>query len=293
MKRLLITGASGFLGYHLLRVAAKEWEVFGTSHTHSFDFKNAVAIDCDITNYIELGNYFDDIEPDAVIHAAAISDANFCQNNKELSYSVNVEATRNIAGICSDYHIPFVFTSTDLVFDGRQGNYKEDAPKNPLSIYGEQKAIAEDELLKIYPEALIFRLPLLFGYPEANTSNYLAKFLSAIGNRETVKLFHDEYRSVCGARSISEGILHLMERNTGVIHLAGKEKLSRYDFGMKVASAFGLDTSLLHLCSQKELAMAAPRPADVSLDIVKALSLGFKPLSTEDELKLIAEAGYF
>jgi dTDP-4-dehydrorhamnose reductase len=292
MKHLLITSASGFLGYHLLRLAAKQWEVYGISNTNAFDFKNAVAIKCDITNYIELGNYFDDIEPDAVIHGAAISDANFCQQNKELSYAVNVEATANIAGICSDYHIPFAFTSTDLVFDGKQGMYKEDAVRNPVSAYGEQKATAEDEILKIYPEASVFRLPLMFGYPEASASNYLRKFLLAIRSKETVKLFYDEYRSVCGARSIAAGMLHLIENTNGVIQLGTRDKLSRYDFGMRAALAFGLDTSSIQSCSQKELIMTAPRPADVSLDISKALSLGFSPLCVDEELNLIATGNY-
>ncbi len=291
-KKLIITGASGFLGYHLLRVTSAEWEVYGITHSKGFDFKNALAINCDLRNYIELGNFIDDIEPDAIIHTAAISDANFCEQNKELSYEVNVEATKNLAGICCDFKIPFAFTSTDLVFDGKQGMYKEDDAKNPLSVYGEQKSIAEYEALRIYPEATIFRLPLMFGAAEASAFNYLQKLIAQIKNSETAPLFHDEYRSVCGAKSIAKGILKLINE-TGTIHLAGKEKLSRYEFGLKAAKAFGLDESLLHSCSQKEVKMAAPRPADVSLNISKAKSLGFAPLSVDEELNLIATGKYF
>ena len=292
MKKLIITGASGFLGYHILRLAEPDWEVYGITHSKSFDFAKAVAINCDLRNYIELGNFIDDIEPDAIIHTAAIADANFCEQNKELSYEVNVEAAKNLAGICCDYNIPFVFTSTDLVFDGKRGMYKEDDAKNPVSVYGEQKSAAEDEVLRIYPLASIFRLPLMFGFPDASTSNYLQKFISQIENEEPVKLFYDEYRSICGARSIAEGILKLMG-NAGVIHLAGKENLSRYEFGLKAAKAFNLNQSLLESCSQKDVKMAAPRPADVSLDISKAVSLGYAPIYLEEELKLIAEQKYF
>lgn len=293
MKRLLVTGASGFLGYHLLRLASVDWEVYGIAHSKSFSFKNTTVINCDIRNYIELGNFIDDIEPEAVIHTAALSDTNFCEQNKALSYEVNVEATRNLAGICCDYNIPFSFTSTDLVFDGKKRMYKEEDEKNPLSTYGEHKSIAEDEVLKIYPGATALRLPLMFGNPEASASNYLNKFLLQLKNRETVKLFHDEYRSVCGARSIAQGILKLFENNSGIIHLAGKEKMSRYDFGVTAARVFQLDASLLLSCSQKDVQMNAPRPADVSLDISKAVSLGFAPLRAEDELKLIAMDNYF
>ncbi len=292
MKRLLITGASGFLGYHLLRVAAKDWEVYGITNSNSFDFVNTVGVSCDICNYIRLGNLIEDIEPDAIIHTAAISDANFCQQNKELSHEVNVEATKNLAGIACDYNIPFAFISSDLVFDGKKGMYKEEDDKNPVSIYGEQKALAEEEVLEIYPGAVVFRLPLMFGYPEANSSNYLVKFLLQIRNKEIVKLFLDEHRNVCGAKSIAEGILKLFENNSGIIHLAGKEKLSRYNFGIKAANAFQLDTILIQPCLQKDVKMNAPRPADVSLDISKALSLGFAPLSVDEELKLIAANKY-
>ena len=81
--------------------------------------------------------------PDAVIHTAAISDANFCQTNRSLSYAINVEATKNLAGICSDYHIPFAFTSTDLVFDGKRGMYKEYNEKNPTDQLTDDEIIDE------------------------------------------------------------------------------------------------------------------------------------------------------
>ncbi len=287
-KKLLITGASGFLGYHVLRAAENDWEIYGITHSKNFNCKNAIPISCDIRNYIELGNFIDDIEPDAIIHTAAIADANFCEQNKDLSYEVNVEATKNLAGIGADYNIPFAFTSTDLAFDGAQGMYKEDAQKNPLNVYGEQKSIAEEEVLRIYPNATVFRLPLMFGELEASPSNYLQKFISQIKNGEKISLFHDEYRSVCGAKSIAKGILKLLNEK-GIIHLAGKEKLSRYEFGLKAAKAFQLNETLLHSCSQKDVKMAAPRPADVSLDISKAVSLGFAPLNADEELKLIAD----
>lgn len=290
MQKLLLTGASGFLGYHLLRLA-REWEIYGIAFSKPFRYAPSTTLVSDLTNYIELGNLFEDITPDAVIHTAAVSDANFCEQNKEQSYALNVEATKNIAGICSDYQIPFVFTSTDLVFDGKKGMYKENDQKNPLNAYGEQKALAEDEVLRIYPSATIMRLPLMFGQPQASDTNYLQKFIGEIRSNKPVKLFTDECRSIAGARSIAQGILQLMNCS-GIIHIAGNETLSRYSFGMKAADVLSLDTSLIKACSQKDVKMAAARPADVTLDISKAISLGYKPLSVDEELKLLTTPNY-
>ncbi|MDB5281547.1 MAG: dTDP-4-dehydrorhamnose reductase [Bacteroidota bacterium] len=291
-KKLLITGASGFLGYHLLRVAAKDWEVYGFGNTHNIDFGDAVVLQCDITNYIALGDYFEDIEPDAVIHAAAIADGAFCQNNKAKSYEVNVEATRNLAGICCDLQIPFAFTSTDLVFDGKKGMYTEEDVKNPLSVYGEHKSIAEEETIKIYPGASVFRLPLMFGHLEASYNSYFHKFLMQLKRGEKANLFSDEYRSITGAKSISKGILNLLEKGAGVVHLGGPERLSRYEFGLKVAEMFNLPVELLVAGLQKDFKTDTPRPADVSLNIQKAISLGFAPHSVVEELKLIMSQKY-
>lgn len=294
-RKLFVTGASGFLGYHLLHVAQKEWEVYGLTHTQSIATSSATLVNCDIRNYIELGNYIDDIEPDVIIHAAAISDANYCQQNKELSYAVNVEAAMNIAGIAADYNIPFAFTSTDLVFDGKQGMYKEEDDKNPLSVYGEQKSEAEDEIRSIYPSATIFRLPLMIGAPEASRSNYLKNFLQQISEGQKATLFYDEYRSACGAKSIAQGMLTLLGNNSDlppVVHIAGPERLSRYDIGLAIAKAFGLSETMLQSMSQKDLQMAAPRPADVSLDISKAVALGYQPVALAEELNAIAGNNY-
>ena len=122
-KKILITGASGFLGYHLLRSAySKGYEVYGLYNSGVISFEQSTNLQVDLRNYIDMGNVIDDIEPDVVIHSAALTDANLCQSNKELSYELNVEVTRNLAGICCDYQVPFVFTSTDLVFDWTKGN---------------------------------------------------------------------------------------------------------------------------------------------------------------------------
>ena len=292
-KKILITGASGFLGYHLLRAAyVRGFEVFGLYYSGSLIWEHSKNLQLDLRDYIDMGNVIDDIEPDVVIHAAALTDANLCQTNKELSYELNVEVTRNLAGICSDFQIPFVFTSTDLVFDGTRGDYTEEDQPNPLMVYGEHKLIAEQEVERVYPLALVARCPLMFGALEASSKNYLSSFIHSLQDGKEQKLFYDEYRSVCGAQSIANGLLHLCEEASGLFHIAGPDRVSRYDFGQAIADTFALDKNLLTSCSQKGVEMAAPRPADVSLNIDKAISFGYKPLSYQLELKNILAGNY-
>ncbi|MBL7779209.1 MAG: NAD(P)-dependent oxidoreductase [Chitinophagales bacterium] len=288
-KRLLITGGSGFLGYHLLASASTQWEVCAIHHQHQPRYNTCISLLCDVTNYIELGNLLEDIEPDAVIHTAALTDVNYCQNNPQESYSVNVEASRNLAGLCSDLNIPFAFTSTDLVFDGQKGNYTEEDTPNPLMRYGEHKVMAEEEVLRIYPRATVFRLPVMFGYKAASEKNYLQQLIKNLNAGLPQKLFTDEYRSVCGAKSIAKGLLQLFENTNGIYHLAGTEKFSRYEFALLAAELYDLNKSLILPCLQADVRMAAPRPADVSLNISKAVAIGYQPLLITDELTLIKD----
>jgi dTDP-4-dehydrorhamnose reductase len=208
----------------------------------------------------------------------------FCEKNKELSYLVNVQATENLAGIASDFQIPFLFTSTDMVFDGKKGNYSETDSPSPINTYGEHKSMAESKILAIYPPSLIVRLPLLFGHPDASRKNYFTTFLEQLklGNPQT--LFTDEYRSICGAYSIADAIINFSGKYQGILHLGGNERLSRFDFGEKVAETFDIDKKLLKPCMQDEVTFSYNRPKDVSLYSAKANSLGFSPKAVVEEL---------
>jgi dTDP-4-dehydrorhamnose reductase len=286
-ERVLVTGASGFLGYHLLSKLPPNCTSYALYHQQKIEHKNAIALSCDIANYHQLGDLIEDIEPTAIIHIAALSDANFCEKNKELSYLINVQATENLAGIASDFQIPFLFTSTDMVFDGKKGNYSEIDTPSPINTYGEHKTLAESKLLAIYPASLVVRLPLLFGHPDASSKNYFSTFLQQLKQGAPQTLFTDEFRSICGAYSIADALLQFIGKQQGILHLGGSERLSRYDFGERTATIFGLEKRLLNACSQTDVQFSYQRPKDVSLDSTKANSLGFSPKAVLEELNEI------
>lgn len=285
MKKLLITGASGFLGWHLCQRVKQQWEVYGTYFSHYLKIPGIKLLKVDLTDFQELKQIFNTIQPAAVIHTAAISQPNFCQTHPDESYAINVTASCNIAGLCADSSISCAFTSTDLVFDGLNAPYRETDSVNPVNIYGEQKVMAEEAMLKRYPMTAVCRMPLMFGHETPTATSFIQPFIETLKQRQELNLFIDEFRTPVSGKSAAKGLLLALEKVNGLIHLGGKERISRYDFGRLLVEVFQLPSDGLKGCQQKDVKMAAPRPSDVSLDSSKAFSLGYQPLSLREELQ--------
>ncbi|NJP09387.1 MAG: NAD(P)-dependent oxidoreductase [Leptolyngbyaceae cyanobacterium RU_5_1] len=284
MMKLLITGASGFLGWNLCQLASADWEVYGTSFSHRSEIPGATILKTDLRDFQQLKDVFQQLQPAGVIHLAAQSSPNVCQNQPEESYLLNVTIACNIAGLCADYGIPCVFTSTDLVFDGLNPPYQETDPVSPTSRYGEQKAIAEAEMLACYPATAVCRMPLMFGAVPSNASSFLQPFIQKLRAEEELKLFVDEFRTPVSATAAAQGLLLAFQTVQGRIHLGGRERISRYEFGRLMVDVLELPATGLKASRQQDVKMAAPRPPDVSLDSSKAFELGYAPRSLRDEL---------
>ncbi|PSB56802.1 SDR family oxidoreductase [Chamaesiphon polymorphus] len=285
MPKLLITGASGFLGWNLCQQARSQWETHGTYSQNSIEISDVRLHQIDLTQIDAVTARIDAIAPDAIIHTAAAASPNFCQTYPELSARINIGASQLLAKICAQAKIPFVFTSTDLVFDGKQAPYLETDPVSPLNIYGEQKVAAELKILATYPQATICRMPLMFGMAPPTASSFLQPWLTALASQQTLQLFIDEFRTPVSAATATRGLLMALRKSPGILNLGGKERLSRYEFGQLLAEVFGFDSSLLLPISQRDLTMAAPRAADVSLDSTKAISLGYELPPLRQELE--------
>ncbi|MEH2165806.1 MAG: NAD(P)-dependent oxidoreductase [Nostoc sp.] len=287
MKKLLITGASGFLGWHLCQLAKQEWDIYGTYLSHPLEIPDMKILKANLTNFQELKRIFNDVKPEAVIHTAAHSQPNFCQTHPEESHAINVVASCNIAGLCADNSIPCAFTSTDLVFDGLNAPYRETDAVCPVNLYGEQKAIAEADMLERYPMTAVCRMPLMFGAATPTAKSFIQSFIQTLQAEKELSLFIDEFRTPVSGISAARGLLLALEKVNGIIHLGGKERISRYDFGHILVEVFQLPVTKLKSCRQQDVKMAAPRPTDVSLDSSKAFALGYQPLSVKEELQAI------
>ncbi len=285
MKKLLVTGASGFLGWNLCHVAKQNWQVSGTYFTNSVALDDVDFYKVNLTDYTALKQFLTTLQPDAVIHLAAASKPNFCQTNAEISYSINVTASVYLAQLCAAVNIPFVFTSTDLVFDGQDSFYKESDSVSPICIYGEHKVIAEQKIQEIYPVAALCRMPLMFGLPSPVANSFIQGFIKTLKAGQELNLFVDEFRTPVSATTAAQGLLLALEKQVqGILHLGGKERISRYEFGLLLAKICHLNSDLIVQGKQQDLVMAAPRSPDTSLDSSKAWQLGYQTLSLQEEL---------
>ncbi|MBW4497806.1 MAG: NAD(P)-dependent oxidoreductase [Oscillatoria princeps RMCB-10] len=286
MKKLLVTGSSGFLGWNLCQLAKQKWQVYGTHFSHQVEIPGVKQLPADLTDFQELQRLFQEIGPDAAIHTAAQSQPNYCQTHPQESRAINVTASWNIAGLCADYSIPCAFTSTDLVFDGLNAPYRETDTVSPVSLYGEQKVLAEQGMLERYPRTAVCRLPLMFGGAPAAKS-FIQPMLRALKEGQELALFVDEFRTPVSGNAAARGLLLALENVQGRIHLGGKERVSRYDFMRLLIEVLGLSDAKIKTCRQADVKMAAPRPPDVSLDSSKAFALGYQPLCLREEFEAL------
>ncbi len=238
----------------------------------------------DLTDFTALKSLFNEIRPDAVIHAAAQSQPNVCQTYPQESYRINVTTSSDLAGLCAEAEIPCVFTSTDLVFDGLNPPYAETDAVCPVSRYGEQKVQAEIEMRDRNPQTIVCRMPLMFGEGGPAAQSFLQPMLQTLRSGQELALFTDEFRTPVSGKTAAEGLLLALKKDEKLLHLGGKERVSRYSFFEQVIEVLEVREGRIKPCRQQDVKMSAPRPPDVSLDSSKAFSLGYNPLPLHSQL---------
>ena len=268
MKELVwITGAAGLIGNYLVGTAsqfAQEFKVVGLTRG-----------DLDLTHFTAVRAAFMKERPRLIIHCAALSRSPACQENPSLARKLNVEATACLAELAAA--IPFVFFSSDLVFDGQQGNYDESARPNPLSVYAETKVAAEQVVLA-NPNHTVVRISLNGGTSPTGDRGFNEEMRRAWQAGKTLKLFVDEFRCPMPASITARAIWDLVaQRKPGLYHLGGSERLSRWQMGQIIAARWPQLNPRLQPASRKDY-VGAPRPPDTSLNCAKIRKLLSFPL---------------
>ncbi len=272
MKRTLIIGAGGQLGSSLLKVISNS---VGAGHKTN--------IEIDITDMDALSKLFQETHPDIVINAAAYTNVDKCEIEKSKAYRINAKAVMNIVKLCRHENVKMVHISTDYVFRGDKGMYKEEDEPDPINYYGFTKAIGDAFALS-YDNSLIIRTSGIFG----KSSNFPIFVYDKLSNGEKISVI-DGYYSPIHANLLAKGIASVMLDYNGILNIAG-ERISRYDLAMRIAKTFGFNDHLVERVSKID-SMIAARPYDSSLDITRAKQIiDFDFYSIDANLKEMVKA---
>jgi dTDP-4-dehydrorhamnose reductase len=262
-----LTGAGGLIGNYLLQTApacAPQFRVVPLTRSR-----------LELTDANAVCHAFQQDDPKLVIHCAALTKSPACQADAALAWKLNVEATARLAELASE--APLVFFSSDLVFDGRRGNYAEIDPVNPLSVYAETKAAAE-RIVLAHPQHMVIRTSLNGGVSPTRDRAFNEEMRRAWEQGKAVKLFTDEFRCPIPAIATAHAIWELIaRRQPGLYHVAGTERLSRWEIGKLLAARWPQLNPKLEAASLKDY-HGAPRAPDVSLNCAKAQKLLSFPL---------------
>lgn len=277
MKRILITGASGYLGWFCGQDLGNSWKTYSTYHTKEIGVHpNALKIQADLTQKDEVWKLLKTVKPEAVLHLAAHSGTAYCEENAETTRRLNVQTSSWLAEMCGERKAKLVFTSSEQIFDGKKGQYLETDTPNPKNKYGVQKWSAEQSILNINPQSIVVRIAVLFGLKTPSSQSFLTQWIHQWRTDEVVNAFHDETRSFLSVTSCVDGLIHLLDQQAeGIFHLGGSRAVSRYDFATFAKKSFGITTGQLIKKSQQEVDLKAFRPADLSLNCNKIKASGF------------------
>lgn len=273
---ILVTGASGLLGLNLCLAKAKEHDVFGIVHQTQLDNVPFSLIRQDLTNIKSLKNIFDQIKPELVVNCAAMANVDLCENNPTVAERINSDVPSYLAKNCSEREIPFIHISTDAIFDGEKGNYKETDVPNPLSMYAKTKLEGENRVIDENPLALIARVNF-FGFSVSGRRSLAEFFLFNLISGKKINGFIDILFSPMYVNDLVETLFEMVRMKlTGIYHVVSCDYMSKYDFGMLISKKFNLDASLISPKSYLKGNLIAARSPNLLLDVNKLLSSGIE-----------------
>lgn len=289
---VLVTGANGFLGYYLIqRLLEKGFDVIATGKgSCRLPFTNAsrfTYIEMDFTDPYAVHDVFDKYHPEIVVHGGAITKPDECELNQWQAYLVNVEGTVTVLLNAAEQKSYFIFLSTDFIFDGEKGMYKEMDTPNPVNYYGRTKLEAEEAVKEYEYDWAIVRTVLVYGKPMHSRSNILTIVKDKLEKGESYNVLDDQVRTPTYIEDLANGIIQIIEKRAkGVYHLSGMDVLTPYQMACKAADHLGLDKKLLRCVTAADFSQPARRPLLTGFDISKARAeLGFEPVSFEEGLR--------
>jgi len=274
MKKILITGASGFLGRYLLNFAPGNVRLLAQYFRHPLNApSNSIQLlQLDLTT--PALDELEQFQPEVIIHTAAQSSIDSCELSPETAHAINFEVTKKLADFARKSHARFIFTSSDTVFDGKKGYYAEADAPNPLNVYADTKVKAEQHILKDPQNSVIIRPALFYGRALNGNPSFTEAMLNNLKAGKQIYLFTDQYRTPLPVGQLAQAIWELVDSDfSGVLHIGGSERTSRYDMGKILCKQFDLSCDLIIPVPSHQSSQVAARPRDCSLNISLASSL--------------------
>ena len=294
LKKVIVTGSNGLLGQKILYILKDNPEIellaTGIGENRTTDKSGYQYLSADIGNAEEVAEMFESFQPDCIINTAAMTNVDACEIDKANAKRLNVDAVEYIIQNCQKYETHFIHLSTDFVFDGEAGPYREEDEPNPQSYYSQTKYDGEKLLMASGLDWCIIRTIIIYGVVDDNQrSNLVLWTKNSLEQGKDITVITDQYRSPTLSEDLAQACVNAAtKRACGIYHVAGKEIMSIIDSVKMVADFFGLDKKHILPISTAELNQAAKRPLKTGFIINKAIrELDFKPHSFIEGLKIV------
>lgn len=297
--KVIVTGSNGMLGSEIcLQLLESEAMIYaigrGENRLRSFEeHPNFHYFNIDITDKMAVWQCIEKINPDVVIHAAALTQVDDCELNKTICLSINVDRTKNLLNAVEELNCRFIYISTDFVFSGEGGPYSELDECRPVNFYGQSKLLAEELVMQSDLPWTIVRTVLLYGKTEKiNRSNFVYWVRDSLVAGKSIKVVNDQVRTPTYIPDLAKGIRSIIERSAeGIFHISGCETLTPYQLAIKVAHVLKLDTRLIKAVDSTNFNQPGRRPLKTGFIIEKAAKyLGFTPTCVDDALSQIFDS---
>ncbi len=291
--KILVTGSNGLLGQKLSALLLEKGIPFlatGVGENRNPSLPSDLYRTMDVTSKPSIHDVFHDFQPTHVIHGAAMTNVDACETDREGCWTLNVTATELLVEICSDKNIHLTHVSTDFIFDGKNGPYREEDQPNPLSFYGESKLKAEEVVKAGSMPHAILRTVLVYGItPHMSRSNIVLWAKGALEKGQTISVVNDQFRTPTLAEDLAMGCyLAATKHAQGIYNISGKDFMSIFQLVERVAKYFQLSTENVVQVSSSTLNQAAQRPPITGFILDKAAAeLGYAPHSFEEGIAVM------
>lgn len=289
-RTVLLTGGSGLLALNWAMACRAERQVVLAMHERRITLAGVDARPALLTTVDQVRAVLDDVRPGLMVHTAGLTNIERCEEEPALARQINTDLAATVAEACASRQVPLVHISTDHLFAGDTSMAIETDPPAPLNVYAQTKAVAETRVAEAWPRALIVRTNF-YGWGPTYRRSFSDVVLASLRAGQPMSLFTDVYYTPILAGAVATTCHALVDAGaSGVFNVAGEDRLSKYDFGCRLAAQFGLDVSLLRPGSITDLPALAPRPRDMSLstDAVRA-ALGHGPGGVDAHLTLLRQ----